>query len=382
MRHPLSFALLAALVVAAGCSRPKAEPKSSAPAKVTVAAPVPREVQTYREYNGFVDAVETVSVRPRVGGYLVKVHFKEGAEVEKGAPLYDIDPREYAAEVAKGKADVASAKARLKNAESTERRATATREKGATSEEEFAQITADRESAAAAVDQARATLERAELNLGFTRLAAPIAGRVGRTLVTEGNLLSAATPPELTTIVRMDRMYVYFDVPERNVLEYQREAAEKKWETADTGKIPVEVGLANEAGYPHAGLIDFRDNRVEEGTGTIRLRGVLDNPKRVLVPGLYARVRVPRGTAVRRVLIPEAALLSDQRGRYVWVIDDKNAADYRAVTVGRRIGTFVSIDEGLTEKDRVVVNGLQRVRRGATVEPQVETLKAPEDKGE
>ncbi|HEY8506254.1 MAG TPA: efflux RND transporter periplasmic adaptor subunit, partial [Gemmataceae bacterium] len=331
-----------------------------------VSRPVAREVTSYREFTGYLDAVETVQVRARVRGFLRKIHFAEGAEVAEGALLYEIDPREYQAALDRARADLDRAEAELRRAAGEEKRAAGLRPRGAVSEEEYLQLQAGLKTARAAVDQAKAAVTSAELDLSFTRIYAPIGGRISRTLVTEGNLVGFNEPTLLTTIVRTDPLYVYFDVPERYLLEYERRARE-----SPGAKIPIDVGVTAEEGYPHPGVIDFRENRVDPGTGTGQLRGRLENPGGALVPGLYARVRIPDGPPQTRLMVPEAAVLADQRGRYVFVVKPDNTAEYRPVTLGPRAGTLVAVVEGLEPDDRVVVNGLQRVRPGAPVTPEL-----------
>jgi RND family efflux transporter MFP subunit len=240
----------------------------------------------------------------------------------------------------------------------------------AISQEEYQQRIAARDVAKAALEQAKAAVANAKLQLGFTKIHAPITGRVGRTLFTQGNLVGAGEPTLLTTLVEVDPVYVYFQVSERAFLDYQKMIHEQGAATAQQGKVPVYVGLANETDFPHQGILDFRNNQVEPGTGTILLRGQLPNPDRLLTPGLFARVRVPVGSARPQLLIPEVALASDQRGTYVLVVRDDNTVESKMVKTGTTTddGMIVILD-GLQPGDWVVVNGLQRARPGAKVQP-------------
>jgi membrane fusion protein, multidrug efflux system len=378
LRKSTFFSLLGMLFFfLAGCDRTKPPPKAPPPPTVTVAKPVLAEVQSFRDYTGFLDPIESVNIRARVKGFLNKVEFKEGADVDVGSPLYTIDPREYQANLARSKADLAKAEAELSRAKSDESRAYRGRQTSAISEEDYLQRVAAREAAQAMVSQSKAAIDIANLDLSFTKITSPIKGRVSRTLITEGNLVGYNEATLLTTIVRLDSLYVYFDVPERDMVEYDRQARLKGYPTATENKIPIVVGLPTEEGYSHSGYIDFRENRVDIGTGTIRLRGVIQNPYKVLLPGLYARIRFPQGEPVQQFVIPEAALMTDQRGRYVYVVDAENKVSTRTVKIGVPIGTMMSTEEGLKAEDWVIVNGIQRARPGAIITPEKQELKAP-----
>jgi RND family efflux transporter MFP subunit len=347
---------------------------------VTVANPTSEPVQSYGEYTGYLETKESVSIRARVRGFLTKVHFKEGTEVQAGDPLYTIDPREYVATLERTKAELKKAESEAGRAQTEEERSARLRDRGAVGEEEHQQKIAARDVARANVALAKANLEVAQLDVTFTRIAAPITGKVSRTLVTEGNLVGYNEPTLLTTINQLDPLYVYFDVPERNIIEYNRTAKEKGWPLAGDGKLKFELAVATEEGYPHQGVIDFRENRIDTGTGTVRMRGILTNEARNLAPGMYAKIRVLRGAPEPKLVIPEAALMADQRGRYVFVIKPDNTVEYRPVVVGTRIGTRAAIEKGLQAEDRVVINGLQKARPGAPVTPQTEAEAAAETK--
>jgi len=334
-------------------------------------------------------------VRARVKGYLQRVAFREGVEVPKDELLYVIDPRTFQADVDKAQADVNRLDAQVRQAVSEAKRAGVLRGGTTISEEEYVQKVAAADVAKASKKSAEAALESAKLELSFTKVTAPIAGRVSRTLVTEGNFVNADATL-LTTIVKLDPIYVLFEAPERDFLDYQYLIRVHGAPTAQQEKSPVAVGLADDQGFPHRGVIDFRDNRVDPGTGTILLRGVFDNPDRILTPGLFVRVRVPFGRPQPRILIPEMALMADQRGRFVWVVKPDNTVEYRTVSVGwtldvgmaadapegviggalatARIGLSFAglavIEGGLTTSDWVIVNGLQRARAGAAVTPE------------
>jgi membrane fusion protein, multidrug efflux system len=434
------FAFGSALLGLAGCQRTKPTPPAMPPAKVTVAKPATVPVQSYYEYNGYLEAVETVQVKARVKGILQRIEFTEGEEVDAGDPLYAIDPREYKAAVARADADVAKAvadidnwKAQIKLAQTELGRLSRTAATGASAQADLDKAKATLEVnnaqlavAVASKDAAEAALQTSKIQLGYATIEAPIAGRINRTLVTPGNLVGQSEPTLLTTIVSMDPLYVYFDVPERDLVEYQAAQRGKSMPDPASGMIPVEVGVSTETGYPHRGTIDFRENRVDTGTGTVRIRGRVPNPQvppnnvRLLYPGLYSRVRVPTGAPQPRLVLPEEALMTGQEGRYVYVVGDDNKVEKRTVTVGTRVWrappgaaelsgwelinpnpappagpnekggapppgkvpvkSVVAIETGLKEGDRVVVNGLQKARPGAPVAPEEWQFKAPPEK--
>lgn len=363
-------AVLLVFLVAAGCHTRPAAPAPAVPPKVTVSRPVQRKIADTRDFTGRIEAVETADIRARVRGFLQKVHFKEGVEVKQGDLLYEIDPRTFQADVERAQAEAEKLEAQLRLSTSEAERATRLRGTQAVSQEEYTQRVAARDTARAALAQSKAALESARLELSFTQIRAPIAGRIGRTLVTEGNLVGFNEPTLLTSIVRTDPMYVVFEAPEQDFLDYQKRVREQGVATAADAKVPVYVGLANEEGRPHEGIINFRDNRVDPGTGTMLIRGELPNPQRVLVPGLYARIRVPVSARRLRLLVPEAALAADQRGQYVFVVQDDNTVAQRHVKTGQREGEFIILESGLKPEEWVIVNGIQRARPGAPVAPE------------
>jgi len=343
-----------------------------------VARAVQREIVDYREFTGHIEAVESTEVRVRVRGFLQKIHFKEGTEVKQGDLLYEIDPRTHQADLDRAIAEARHQEAQLALARSEEERAVRLRgTPGALPEEDVTKRIATRQAAEAMLQQARAAVASAQLELGFTRIRAPIAGRIGRALVTEGNLVGYNEPTLLTTIVRIDPVYVFFDVPESEFLDYQRLIREEDAAAATEERVPVFVGLGTEEDFPHEGVINFRDNRVDPGTGTIQLRAELPNPQRALVPGLFARVRVPIGKAKPRILVPELALSSDQRGQFVLVVQEDNTVDTRMVQTGRVENGKVVVLSGLRTDDWVIINGLQRARPGTKVNPVREGEPAP-----
>jgi RND family efflux transporter MFP subunit len=426
LNHHLVLYLATSLAVsgacgALGCRHQRAAPPAPPPPVVTVTRPVMYPVQTYFEYNGHLEPVEMVQVVARVEGFLNEIDFTEGDDVEEGKLLFEIDPREYQAAVKRAEADKLKAGAELRRAQSEEARVKRLRASGAISEEEYEQRVSTRETAEAVVSQTAAALEAAQLQLSYTKIHSPIHGQINRTLVTRGNLVGQTGNTLLTTIVSMDPLYVYFDAPERDLVEYQRSLREVTENEILSGTFRVEVGVASEQGYPHVGKIDFRENRVDIGTGTVRVRGRIPNPRvppanvRILYPGLYARVRIPSGTPRPLAAIPEDALMTGQEGRFVYVLGADNVVEKRSVTVGPQVfkgeppegkqgwtlapaegaeppaaegdessvaveapvPSVIAIESGLTTDDVIVINGLVKARPGTPVAPQSRKLRPP-----
>ena len=383
--------LLACLLAAPGCVKPVQPAAAAAPAaapkppQVFVDLPVSGEVTDFEDFTGRTVASKTIDIRARVTGYLNKINFKEreGQDVEAGFVLFEIDARPYEAEVERAKASLHQAKSHLKRIELDYARAKQTRAKQVITQEQFDQVQGDRNEAMASIDVAQADLDLAELNLSFTKVRAPIAGRVSRTQLDQGNLVKA-DDTILTTVVAMDPMYAYFEVDERTILRLQRYRDEGRVNLSGdlTGALRVKMGLADEDGYPHDGVVNFVDNRLDPATGTLQLRGLFDNKKRTLSPGMFVRVRLPIGDPYRALLVSEKALGTDQGQKFVYVIDAENKAQYRRVEIGKLENSRRVVLKGLAEGERVVVSGLQRVRPGAVVEPKmIESSDKPPEKG-
>jgi RND family efflux transporter MFP subunit len=319
-------------------------------------------------------AVDSVELRARVSGYLDKVNFKEGALVKKGDLLFEIDPRTYQAALHSAEGALASAEARILRASADLARARRLFSNQAVSKEEYDKIAGERGEAAGSVTSLKAAVERAKLDLGFTKVTAPVSGRVSRYNVTVGNLVQAGDLTGgtlLTTIVSVDPMYAYFDVDERTVLRVKQLIREGKAGKPDEVDLPVWLGLADENGHPHRGTINFIDNQVSAKTGTQRVRGVFPNKDEALSPGYFARVRVPIGVPHKALLVTERALDTDQGQKIVYVVDQDNRMTSRPVRLGALHDGLREITDGLKPGERVIVNGLQQVRPGATVEPTV-----------
>lgn len=369
-------ALLLILVVA-GCGRHRPAAPPAKPPEVIVAEPVVREVTDYVYETGRTAAVATVEVRARVSGYLNQVLFHEGAEVKEGDPLFEIDPRTYKADLAQKEAAVKQMEARLKRLESDFRRVAELLPAKAISQTDFDQVAGDRDEAAAAVRLAQAARDLSRLNVGFTRVVAPLSGRISRQLVDPGNMVQADVTP-LTTIVAHDPIYAYFHLPQQFVLRLRRLIQEGKVKASET-EMPVAIGLEDEdtGVFPHEGTVNFVDNQVDPNMGTLCYRGVFPNPKGMLSPGLNVHVRVPVGDPHPAILIAERALVQDQGRAFVYVVNEKNEVAYRLVKPGPSQDGLLVIEEGLNKGERVVLSGLQRIRPGVTVEPKLAEASPP-----
>jgi len=323
------------------------------------------------EFTGRLEAVNAVEVRPRVSGYLQSVHFKEGAIVRQGDLLFQIDPRPFQAEVDRLKGDLSQAKAQLSRAQSDFQRAERLHNNDGMSAEEYDRRAAVRSEAEARIASTEAALRGAELNLGFTRVIAPITGRVGRAGITEGNLVEggAAQVKPLTTLVSLDPIYVYFDVDEQTYLKYARVTQSHGTSSHDL-RSAAQLGLADEDGFPHAGQVSFVDNQVSSSTGTIRLRATFPNKNLALTPGLFARIRLQGGGAHSACLARDEAVVTDLNQKYVFVLGKNNTLEYRPVKLGPMTEGLRVVRDGLRNGDVIVVSGLQRVRPGAAVNPK------------
>jgi len=376
----VSGALLAALVGLSGCkSEANTAPQVPAP-QVSVASALERDVTEWDEFTGRLEAVESVEVRPRVTGYIESVNFTEGSTVKKGDPLFVIDPRPYRAELSKAEAELARAMARSELAVSDEARSEKLLDIRAVSREEYdSRVNASRE-AQADVAAARAAVDSAKLNLEFTRITAPISGRVSKAVVTAGNLVTGGSNAAtlLTTVVSLDPMYVTFEGDEQIYLKYNELSRRGERASSRDQANPVLMGLANENGYPHHGAMVFVDNQVDPRTGTIRARASFDNKDGFLTPGLFARVKLLGHNSYRAVLVDDRAIGTDQSQKFVYVIDAQNKVTYRPVQVGRLDDGLRIVEKGLQAGETVVVNGLQRVRPGVVVAPERVAMDARE----
>jgi RND family efflux transporter MFP subunit len=393
----------------AGCGREEPAGAPGDAPRVTVSVPVERDVTDYKDFTGRTQAVETVDVRARVWGYLMRINFTDGQEVRKGDVLFKIDPRIYQAELDRAQAAVTSAQAQLAFTDAEYERELSLYRSKAASAEEVESALRDRDRARAQLGVTQADAAQRQLDLSFTDVTAPISGRVSRTQLTLGNLIQGgqANATLLTTIVSLDPMYVYFNIDEQTALHIQQMTREHKFATrhtqerdkalntaslmgmlgAGTGRgpllaaasldparrytiIPVFLGLASERDYPHQGNIDFVDNKVNPATGTIQVRGVFRNRDRVLSAGLFARVRLPLGAPHPALLVTDRAFGTDQGQKFAYVVNDKNEVVPRPVTLGQVHDGLRVVETGLRAAERVIINGLQRVRPGVVVDPR------------
>jgi RND family efflux transporter MFP subunit len=343
--------------------------------------PVVESVIDFEDFIGQTQGVYTVSSRARVSGYLDRVYFRDGDMVKKGDLMFLIDPRTYQADLDRAEAALAQAKARFDRLEKDYQRARSLAERGALSPQDFDLVDGDHAEAAAGLQIAQANVDLAKLNLGFTKVEAEISGRLSRRLVDPGNLVRA-DDTILTTIVSLDPMYVYFDVDERTLLKLRRLRQKGRFKTYQQEDKKVYVGLADEDDYPHLGRIDFRDNKLDPNTGTIRVRAILPNSEpRVFHPGMFVKVRLPTSAERNALMIDEEAIGTDQGKKYVWIIKDApDSADPKKIVsqAVRKDIEFGALRDGMREvksgvgaEDRVIVQGLQRLRPGVRVEPQL-----------
>lgn len=330
------------------------------PASVSVAEVVNRRIVDWDEFTGRIEAVDTVEIRPRVAGYLQAVHFREGALVEQGDPLFTIDPREYRAAVDVARANLERAETRIALAEQEVSRGEMLIAARAISREEFDQRQSELQQAIADRSGAQAQLVQAELNLGFSRITAPISGRVGAALIKPGNLV-APSQTLLTTLVSVDPVHVIFEADENAYLEMQARLPEGEHLGGDGLRPRVEIGLAGDSGFPYAGELDFIDNQLDAATGTIRGRAVIPNPEGRLTPGLFARVRLYGSREYDAMLIHDMAILTDQDRKYVYVVGENNLAERRDVRIGQLVDGLRVVSSGLEPSDRVVVNGVRKI---------------------
>jgi RND family efflux transporter MFP subunit len=370
--HGLSpYVLSGLLLLMTACPQQQPAAPPPPPPKVTVSQPVSREVVEWEEYTGRLEAVESVEVRARVNGYLQSIHFKNGTAVKQGDLLFVIDPRPYQAELERARAELGLANARLERTGKDVARAQMLVRARAVSEEEVDTRVSEQRQAQESVQAARATVNAVQLNVEFTQVRAPISGRISRNLVSVGNLVNGGTTQStvLTTIVSLDPIYCYFEADERSYLKGMRQVRNGDQTNGRASKQPVYVGLADEENFPHQGSIDFVDNRLDQNTGTITARAVLPNPTLFLVPGLFARLRIPAGSKYKALMVPPEALGSDLSQQFVFVVDAQKLVQYRQVTPGPLIDGWRVIRDGLQPEDWVIVKGVQRARAGAQVDP-------------
>ncbi len=389
-KRRLVIAVVAALAVTGGAiaifgtSKSQAQPGAAEPAAtpVSVATVVQSEVAAWDEFSGRLEAVERVDIRPRVSGAVQAVHFREGALVKKGDLLLTIDPAPYAAEVDRAEAQVAAAQARVTQARGEYERSQRLWSEQAISKREFDERGNGQREADANLRAAQAALQSARLNLGYTQVRAPVAGRVGRLEVTVGNLVAAGpSAAVLTTLVSVSPIYASFDADEQVVAKALQDIGKDGGSARKLERIPVQMGTAASTDTPFEGRLQLVDNQVDAKSGTVRARAVFDNKDGQLMPGQFARVRMGQATKTEALLINERAVGTDQSKKFVLVVGADNKAEYREVTLGAAINGLRVVKSGLQANERIVVNGLQRVRPGALVAPQMVEMSAKTELG-
>jgi RND family efflux transporter MFP subunit len=345
------------------------------PQRVTVATPVEQEVSRYFESTGNSAAINTVDLVARVQGFVQAISYTDGEFVKKDKSLFTIEPEPYRLKVEAAKASVASAQATLKNNERAYRRQADLVVKHFASQAAYDTALAERDSAQANLQSAMANLQQAEINLGYTNVTAPFDGVVSARQVSIGQLVGATLATVLSTIVQLDPIWVNFTASERDVLQVRASLARAGRTTTDLLGVPVEIGLQTESGYPHRGKLDYVAPTVDPSTGTLAARAILQNSDRVLLPGYFVRVRIP-SRPESALLVSDAAIGSDQGGRYVLVVDKDNVVEQRKVDPGQLVGELRVIEKGLSKDDHVIVGGIMRAIPGQRVEPELRPLAA------
>jgi RND family efflux transporter MFP subunit len=368
---------VAAVAILAGCED-KNTFVAPPPPKVDVAAPVQRPVTRYVEATGNTAPVKNVDLVARVQGFLQSIDYQDGAFVKQGTQLFTIEPETYKLKLDQAQAAEAGAQASLRQAEADFKRQAELVQRQAVSQATLDTSTSNRDNAQANLQQAQANTRLAEVNYGYTKVSAPFDGVVSAHMVSIGELVGVSSPTQLASIVAMDPIYVNFTVNEQDVLRIRAEAARRGLTAADMKQFPIQVGLQTEAGYPHEGRLDYVAPTLTQSTGTLAVRGLVPNDKRVLLPGYFVRVRVPFTQEKDALLVPDTALGSDQGGRYLLVVNGDNVVEQRKVQIGPVDNGLRVIESGLKPEDRIVIAGLLRVIPGQKIDPQVTKIEQPQ----
>ena len=371
------FAAATAIVALTGCEQ-KNTFVAPPPPKVDVATPVQRTITRYLEATGNTAPIKNVDLVARVQGFLQTIDYQDGTFVKQGTTLFTIEPDTYKLKLEQAQAAEVGAVATLKQAEADFRRQTDLVQRQAVSQSTLDNSTSARDNAQANLQQAQVNTRIAEVNYGYTKVTAPFDGVVSAHLVSIGELVGVASPTQLATIVALDPIYVNFNVNEQDVLRIRAEAARRGLTAADLKSLPVQVGLQTETGFPHEGRLDYAAPIINQSTGTLPVRGVIPNEKRVLLPGYFVRVRVPVDQQKDALLVPDTALGSDQGGRYLLVVNGDNTVEQRQVQIGPVDNGLRVIESGLKPDDRVVIAGLLRVIPGQKIDPQMQKIESPQ----
>ena len=378
-RHCAGLIVLPLLAVSlAGC-KPENKFVPPPPAEVAVAVPLQQSVVPYEELTGNTVAFNTVDLVARVEGFLTQINYKDGAYAKKGDLLFQIDPTIYTAKVQQAQAELESAKAQLVVTQADFVRQETLLRQNVTAQNTYDQAKAKRDSAAANVDNQQANLAIAQTNLGYTKVQAPFDGIVTKHLISVGELVGSTVATKLATIVQLDPIYVTFNMSEQDVLQVRANLSDRRLTVEQLDQIPLDIGLMNEDGFPHKGKLNYVSPEVDATTGTILVRGLFDNANRDLLPGFFARVRVPMGlTAKASLLVPDRVLAEDQAGKYLLVVNKDNVVEQRRVTTGQLlVGNLRVIATGLAAADRVVVTTSGQAIPGGKVAPKLTTIQAP-----
>jgi RND family efflux transporter MFP subunit len=371
--HKIAVAVpaLAALLVAA-CGQ-RNDYVAPPPPKVTVATPVQQPVTRYYETTGNTAAVNSTDLVARVAGFVQEIKYRDGDKVAKGTLLFTIEPEPYRVKLEQAKAAETGAEASLKQLQAAYERQADLLPRGTSTQANYDQALAQRDSAQSTLDQAHINTQLAQLNYDYTQVTAPFDGFVTARQVSVGQYVGGtATPTVLASIVQTDPIYATFNVSEQDVIRLRAEIARLGLTAEDLNKVPVEVGLQSETGYPHHGTLDYRAPTVTQSTGTLAARAVLPNAERVLLPGYFVRVRIPLGEPASALLVPDTAIGSDQVGRYLLVVNKDNVVEQRRIETGALVDTQRVIEQGLNADDRVLVSGMLRAVPGEKVDPQTQ----------
>jgi RND family efflux transporter MFP subunit len=344
------------------------------PPKIDVGLPIRQNVTRFLDATGNTAPIQTVDLVARVQGVLQSINYKDGSFVKQGTTLFTIEPDTYKFKLEQAQAAEAGAQASLKQSEADYKRQVDLVARQAVSQATLDTSTSSRDNARANLQQAEANTKIAAVNFGYTNVVAPFDGIVSAHLVSVGELVGAASPTQLATIVQFDPIYVNFNVNEQDVLRIRAEAKRRGLTASDLAQFPIEVGLQTESDYPHKGKLDYAAPTINLSTGTLAVRGILPNADRVLLPGYYVRVRVPFDQQQNALLVPDVALGSDQSGRYVLVVNGENVVEQRKVRTGPAEGDLRVIESGLKADDRVVIAGLLRAIPGQKVDPQLQKI--------
>jgi RND family efflux transporter MFP subunit len=374
----VALAILTSIVLA-GCEQ-NSYVAPPAP-KVEVAMPVKRSVTRYLEATGNTAPIKSVDLVARVQGFLESINYKDGEFVKEGTTLFTIEPETYKLKLDQAQAAEVGAQATVKQAEADFNRQKDLVARQAVSQATLDTSTSTRDNAQASLQQAQANTRIAEVNYDYTKVAAPFDGFVTAHMVSVGELVGVTSPTQLATIVALDPIYVNFNVNEQDVLRIRAEAAKRGITVAELRQLPVQVGLQTEQGYPHEGRLDYISPTLNQTTGTLAVRGLVPNPDRTMLPGLFVRVRVPYDQQGDALLVPDSALGADQSGRYVLVVTSDNTVAQRTVQAGPLDGGLRVIEDGLKADDRVVIAGLLRAIPGQKVDPQLQPIEEPKPDG-